>query len=109
MKKILTFILFSLSLILSGCVSNPEIRYATKIETKTVVLEPPVILHAPVKHIKPPDIKTYSTSRWDEKEKILFDHINKLETQVDSFLIDRVAIGKWITTQKKNLEDVEKK
>lgn len=108
MKKILTVFFLGALLFLTGCVTAPEIRYVTKIETKTVVLEPPSILLTPAKHIKPPDIKTYSTGTWDEKEKMLFEYINKLNTQIESFLIDRNAIGKWVVAQKKNLEDMEK-
>ena len=64
---------------------------------------------APVKHIKPPNIKEYSTSSWDDKEKILFEHINKLDTQIEAFLIDRAGIIKWVEAQKKNLEATDKK
>jgi hypothetical protein len=109
MKKLKLAFFFCLLFILVGCATQPEIKYVTKIETNTVVLEPPVVLTAPVKHIKPPNPKEYSTSSWDDKEKILFEYINKLDTQIDAFLIDRVGITKWVSEQKKNLEARDKK
>lgn len=98
MKKL--FFVLVLLLTLVGCAVKPEIRYVTKVETVTTVIEPPISFYSPFKRIAPPGISEYIDLGWDDKEKVLFEHIFKLNTQIEALAIDRVAIGKLVVEQK---------
>ena len=102
MKHILFTICFLLALV--GCATQPEIRYVPKVETTTIVLSPPSALYAPVKRVKPPNIKDYVQANWTTKETILYDHIHKLDIQIEALFIDRTSTGKWVAEQTKNAQ-----
>lgn len=106
MKRFLLIVVASFLLV--GCATKPEIRYITKTETLTVVLDPPKSLYSPVKHIKPMSISGYVNASWDDKERMLYDYISKLDTQIDSLMIDRASVGLWVTEQNKNIENSKK-
>ena len=72
----------------------------TKYETVYVVLEPPKELYNPKKRIKPPNRKEYLEASFEEKEAMLFNHINKLNEEINFFLTDRSSIDKWIAKEK---------
>lgn len=90
--------IFFISLLVTGCGTTKE--YVTKYETVYVVLEPPKELYNPKKRIKPPNRKEYLEASFEEKEAMLFDHINKLNEEINFFLTDRSSIDKWIAKEK---------
>ena len=98
MKKI--FIILTV-LLLVGCkTAPPAVEYVTKTEVETIVLEPSKELYGGVSRIKPPNMKAYLSSNWEEKEKTLFNHIHKQDNQIDALINDRNTIAKQIRANK---------
>lgn len=93
-------ILTSVLVALAGCATKPEVKYITKTEVVTTVLSPPPVFTEPVARIKPPPIKKYVSADWGEKEKMLFDYISHLNSQLETMFIDRAAVEAWVKEQK---------
>lgn len=94
-------IIASMLLALTACATKPEVKYITKVETVTIVLAPPPVFTKPVARIKPPVIKTYINASWSEKEKMLFDYIHLLNTQLETMFLDRAETIAWLEEQEK--------
>lgn len=82
--------------IVSGCASN-EVKYVTITTVKDVLVEPPREFYTPVTTIKPPAPKLYVQADWEAKEKMLFEHIDRLNIQLRLLKVDRTNLQKWLT------------
>lgn len=102
----LTSLYLFLSLFLVGCSTTEKVVF--KDNVVYVNAEPPSSLYEPVKRIKPPNIETYVQSESQEKEELLFDHIDKLNKQISSLLEDRKSIQAWVIKQRALIKEKER-
>lgn len=103
----LAIVAFLVLLLLAACGTAPP-KYITEVKNNYVVMEPSKKLYEPVRRLKPPYTRTYVDAGWEEKEKILFDHIDKQDLMIENLLTDRTSIGTWVTEQKAKVIKLQK-
>lgn len=91
----------------AGCASAPP-KYVTEVKNNYVVFEPPKETYNKVTRLKPPYSKQYVDATWEEKEKILFDHIGRQDLQIDNLITDRESTNKWVIEQRKKVDKLQK-
>lgn len=61
-----------------------------------------------MRRLKPPYSKVYVDSDWEEKERILFDHIKKQDIFIDGLLTDRASTNTWVIEQRAKVNKLQK-
>ena len=108
MKSLKTAIfVFLVTLFLVACGTAPP-KYITEVQNNYVVVEPPKKLYEPMRRLKPPHDKVYVDSDWEEKERILFDHIKKQDIFIDGLLTDRASTNTWVIEQRAKVNKLQK-
>ena len=98
--KLKTMSLIAAIVLMAGCTTTPkpETKYVTQYETSTIVLTPTKQFYSVINRVKPPAGDLYVKGTWEQKEKLLFDMINRQDMQIEACRRDRYSIGEWIQT-----------